>query len=111
VEGPPVRIPPQAAVSLALAMHELATNAAKYGALSSPEGEIVIHWETNASSLQLVWTECGGPSVEEPRKSGFGTRLIKRVLAADLQASVRVEFRREGLVCRVQGTVPEVQSG
>jgi PAS domain S-box-containing protein len=111
VEGPIVRIPPQAAVSLALAIHELATNAAKYGALSNRRGEIDIHWETDARELHLVWSERGGPPVEQPTRSGFGTRLISRVLAADLEGTVEVEFRREGLVCRVHGTVPEVQSG
>lgn len=110
VEGPPVRIPPQAAVSLALAMHELATNAAKYGALSNADGRIEVHWESDARDLRLTWRERGGPCVEQPTQSGFGTRLIKRVLAADFQASVEFEFRRDGMVCQVQGAVPGLQS-
>lgn len=111
LEGPTVRIPPKAAVSLGLAMHELATNAAKYGALSNSEGEVDIYWKTSGRKLQLVWRERGGPPVEEPTKSGFGTRLIKRVLAADFKAKVEVEFCSQGLICQVTGTIPEVQTG
>ena len=110
LEGPAFRIPPQAAVSLSLAIHELATNAAKYGALSVAEGRVQVCWETNARNLKLVWMERDGPPVDQPTKTGFGTRLIKRALAADLRASVRLEFERQGLVCEVTATVPEVQS-
>lgn len=108
--GPPFRIPPQTAVSLSLALHELATNAAKYGALSVPEGRVEVCWETHARDLKLEWTERGGPPVSQPAIAGFGTRLIKRALAADLRASVRIEFKRKGLVCEVLATVPEVES-
>jgi PAS domain S-box-containing protein len=109
-DGPAVRLPPQAAVSVALAMHELATNAAKYGALASGKGSIEVTWTTSGDAFQLQWSERGGPAVEQPSASGFGTRLITRVLGADLKASIQFDFHPDGLVCQVVGTIPEVQS-
>lgn len=64
----------------------------------------------SSRDLKLVWTERGGPPVHQPANSGFGTRLIKRTLAADLRASVRLDFNHEGLRCEVTATVPEVQN-
>jgi PAS domain S-box-containing protein len=100
-EGPDLLIPPKMAVSLALALHELATNAAKYGALSAAAGRIEIRWRHENGRLRLVWRESGGPEVEQPATRGFGTRMIERALAADLGGAVKIDFRSEGVVCTI----------
>jgi PAS domain S-box-containing protein len=100
-EGPDIEIPPKTAVSLALALHELATNAAKYGALSVAPGHIEIRWRYEDGRLRLVWRESGGPLVEVPATRGFGTRMIERGLAADLGGAVKIDFRPEGVVCTI----------
>jgi PAS domain S-box-containing protein len=100
-EGPDIAIAPKTAVSLALALHELATNASKYGALSAATGRIEIRWRHEDGRLRLVWRESGGPPVEPPATRGFGTRMIERGLAADLGGSVKIDFRPEGVVCTV----------
>ena len=100
-EGPDIAIPPKTAVSLALALHELATNASKYGALSVATGRIEIRWRHENGRLRLVWRESGGPEVEPPARRGFGTRMIERGLAADLGGAVKIDFRPEGVVCTI----------
>jgi PAS domain S-box-containing protein len=100
-EGPDLLIPPKMAVSLALALHELATNAAKYGALSVAAGRIEIRWRHEDGRLRLVWRESGGPEVIAPATRGFGTRMIERGLAADLGGAVKIDFRSEGVVCTI----------
>jgi two-component sensor histidine kinase len=93
------------ALALAMAFQELATNAVKYGALSMPGGEIRITWEVDpadaGTDLHLRWEERGGPPVEAPARRGFGTRLIERSLAQDLDGDVWIEFAPTGVVCRV----------
>lgn len=102
VIGPDVRLPPRQAVSLTLALHELATNAQKYGALCSDKGLVTVRWQlTDEAALQLQWIEQGGPLVSTPTRTGFGTRLLKRALAADLSGDVEIAFRPEGLVCTI----------
>jgi two-component sensor histidine kinase len=79
IDGPFVMIRPNAAVTLSLVLHELATNAAKHGALTAPRGQVSVAWTTTAAQppcVELVWGEQGGPSVKPPRKQGFGSRLI-----------------------------------
>lgn len=100
--GPPVDVEPKAAVALALAMHELATNAVKYGALSTPEGRVEIRWTADAGLLRLTWRETGGPPVAKPIRRGFGARLLEQGLAEELRGRVQMEFRPEGLVCTVE---------
>jgi PAS domain S-box-containing protein len=111
LEGPDLPILPKTAISLALAVHELATNAVKHGALSRPEGHVSIRWsrvnEGGAPRLSLVWQEAGGPEVRVPSRRGFGTRMIERGLAAELGGSVRIDFRPDGLVCTVDAPLPE----
>jgi PAS domain S-box-containing protein len=101
VTGPPVELPSQAAVPIGMAIHELTTNAAKYGALSVRGGRIVIAWEVvEASSgrhLRFRWTEHGGPPVAPPTRQGFGSRLLQRVLTTQLQADVKIDFDAGGL--------------
>ena len=107
-EGPAVTIGPKPAVSLVMALHELATNAAKYGALSVPEGRVSLRWEAEEGGpLRLEWRETGGPPVSSPDRRGFGLRMIERALAADLAGRVELEFQPEGLVCRIDGWLGE----
>jgi PAS domain S-box-containing protein len=104
VDGPHLRLTPGMALALAMAVHELATNAAKYGALSVPEGRVSIWWERTDTppSLALHWREEGGPPVAPPTRRGFGTRLIERTLAADLSGEVQLSYRPEGVVCVIK---------
>lgn len=107
-DGPPVRLPPKAAVSLALAFHELATNAAKYGALSVAEGQVsVAWWWTDSGRLTIEWRERGGPPVEAPRRRGFGLRMIERALAVDLRGTARIDFAADGVSCTIDAAVPD----
>ncbi|HJU20753.1 MAG TPA: ATP-binding protein [Stellaceae bacterium] len=103
IAGPEVRLPPKAAVALGMAFHELATNAAKYGALSNEAGQIRVAWDVVNSSqpavLRLRWTETGGPPVTKPRRQGFGSRLIERGLARELNGDVQLRYDPSGIVC------------
>ena len=111
LDGPDLPILPKTAITLALAIHELATNAVKHGALSRPEGRVTIRWarvkNDHAARLSLVWEERGGPRVEVPARRGFGTRMIERGLAAEFGGTVKIDFRPEGLVCTVEAPLPE----
>jgi PAS domain S-box-containing protein len=105
VDGPNLPLPPQTAVSLALALHELATNASKYGALSNPGGKVSVIW-TVADMLEFTWREQGGPPVQAPERRGFGTRMIERTLAAEFGGQVALDFAPDGVVCRVTAPIP-----
>ncbi|UZK66224.1 PAS domain-containing sensor histidine kinase [Sphingomonas sp. M1-B02] len=111
LEGPDLPLVPKTAISLALAIHELATNAVKHGALSDAEGWVSIGWTRHQGDgpgrLTMVWEEHGGPPVAPPTRRGFGTRMIERGLAAELGGTVTIEFRPEGLVCTVDAPLPE----
>jgi two-component sensor histidine kinase len=106
IAGPEVQVSPQTAVSLALALHELATNAAKYGALSNEDGRVSVCWTTEGDRLRLNWREEGGPPVVAPDRRGFGTRMIERTLSAEFGGSVELEFRPEGVTCTVEAPLP-----
>jgi two-component sensor histidine kinase len=97
------------ALAIAMALQELATNAVKYGALSSESGEVRLDWRVEEGGdepcLHLSWTESGGPLVKAPLRRGFGTRLIKRSLAQDLDGKVELSFAPTGLVCTVEAPV------
>lgn len=112
ISGPAVFLQPQTAVSLALAVHELCTNAVKYGALTLPAGQVSVSWEVSKSAngkrLRFVWQESGGPPVSEPDTRGFGSRLLERGLARDLQGSVELAFAPAGLCCRIDAPLPVV---
>ncbi|MFD0464767.1 hypothetical protein ACFQY9_25960 [Microvirga aerilata] len=88
-----------------MALQELATNAVKYGALSNESGEVGIQWTLDGTNvppcLHLRWEESGGPPVQVPTRRGFGTRLIERSLALDLDGDVRIEFAPSGVTCTV----------
>ncbi|XXX75433.1 AAA family ATPase [Sorangium sp. So ce134] len=103
VAGEEVRLRPEAAVTLGMAIHELATNAAKYGALSRPSGRVAVTWSVSAEGLEpllrLEWQEANGPPVRPPRRRGFGSRLIERDLGRQLAREVRLDFLPEGVRC------------
>jgi PAS domain S-box-containing protein len=103
--GPAARVAPRTALALAMALQELATNAVKYGALSNDAGEVGIRWRVDRSSaratLHLTWEETGGPPVAAPTRQGFGTRLIERSLAQDLNGEVRIAFAPGGVTCTI----------
>ncbi len=105
--GDAVRLKPQQALSLGLAFHELATNAIKYGALSSPQGQLSITWnlKTDAAGerqLLIHWHEQGGPPVAKPKRQGFGTRLIDRSIVHELGGLIEVDYASTGLECRIK---------
>ena len=110
LRGPDVRLPPKTAIAVALAFHELATNAAKYGALSTSRGRVDLSWELRPSgeeeSLTIRWREVGGPHVRPPSRRGFGTRLIERGLAIDLNGQVTLEYPPQGVICTIEAKFP-----
>jgi two-component system CheB/CheR fusion protein len=104
--GPNMRLQPKAAETLGLAIHELATNAIKYGALTSPDGHIDISWaiagQSSGPVLQFAWVESGvSLDPAAPRRRGFGTDLLERTLTYELKAETRLEFRPDGFRCSV----------
>jgi two-component sensor histidine kinase len=101
VEGPAVHLDTKRALALGMAFHELATNAAKYGALSNASGILKVRWtlEPDRKVLRLRWEEEGGPPVSPPSHRGFGLRLIEHGLGLEISGKVKVDFRKEGLVC------------
>jgi PAS domain S-box-containing protein len=100
VGGPQVHLRPQAMQSLGLIMHELATNATKHGALSSPAGSVAIGWDGGREGVKLTWQERGGPPVESPRRKGFGQVVFERI-GASLDGDIAVDFPPEGFVCAI----------
>lgn len=97
--GPPIDLSPNVALSLGLAVHELATNAAKYGALSAAGGQVTISWKmVGADKAEITWQESGGPPVHEPSERGFGLELLESIVAQEMSES-RIEFRPTGLYC------------
>lgn len=101
IAGPDLLLPPKTAVSFAMAVHELGTNALKYGALSVTVGRVHVAWSQEGGRLAFSWRESGGPPVAPPARRGFGSRLIERALAAELSGQVRIDFAPTGVVCTV----------
>lgn len=107
-EGPTVELAPNDALSLGLALHELATNASKYGSLSTEGGRVSVTWELAADNLaRLHWVESGGPPVPQQRSRGFGTDLIEKIVAHELRHPVELEFASEGVRCTLLVPVRE----
>ncbi|EKV25977.1 Chemotaxis protein methyltransferase CheR [Caenispirillum salinarum AK4] len=104
IDGPPVKVAPKRALSLSLVLHELATNAAKYGALSTPEGQIHLSWKAvnqeAEPTVHMEWSESGGPAVHATPEGGFGTRLINRIFDYELGGEVALDFAPNGLRLR-----------
>ena len=110
LDGPDVRLEPQTAVSLAMIIHELSTNAIKYGALSVPDGTVRVGWTARPGAndgvaLVFDWKELGGPAVAPPEREGFGSRLIRLGLSSELASSVDLAFEPDGLHCRIEAIV------
>ncbi|WP_421934870.1 sensor histidine kinase [Phenylobacterium sp.] len=101
LEGPDLGLSPAQALALGLLFHELATNAAKYGALSSPEGCVKVTWTVADRRLVITWTEEKGPRVTAPTRKGFGSRLIERSLKGELGGEATLDYREDGLHCQV----------
>jgi CheY-like chemotaxis protein len=101
IEGPDITLPAKSTLSLGMAIHELATNAANYGALSSGTGSVRVCWSSlqAESRILLEWVESGGPTISEPRRSGFGRLLLEKILPADLDGTIKLDFREPGLKC------------
>jgi two-component sensor histidine kinase len=109
-DGPSVPLGGRLSLALAMVLHELITNAIKYGALSTSEGRVNVTWSAAPTQggrrLAMTWRESGGPPVTAPDRRGFGTRLIERGLAAQPGGSAQLRFEPSGLVCELQAFVP-----
>ena len=112
--GSELQLQPATAQTLALALHELVTNSAKYGALSAVSGRVSVHWELqDDDTLMLAWEEIGGPVVHKPTSRGFGTRSVIASIESQLGGQALFDWRAEGLICRLlvpvapQATMPE----
>ena len=102
IAGPEVVLAPNDALSLGLAIHELATNATKYGALSVPDGKVSITWtREDLEKVKIIWQETQGPEVAKPQKSGFGTNLIEKIISYELNSKVALDFLDEGVRCEI----------
>lgn len=108
VEGPNLHLTERHVFSLALALNELASNATKYGALSVPTGRVRLTWHTTPTTFTLDWHETGGPPVTPPQASGFGTFLIRTMLADDFDGDVALDFPTEGVVFRLSTALPNL---
>ena len=107
LSGEDLRLSPKMGLGLAMVIHELATNAAKYGALSVPGGHVAIDWshfddEKKGRSLRIRWSESGGPEVVTPTRRGFGTRLVKEGTAFELRGSAVIDYAPGGVVCVIE---------
>ncbi len=108
ISGPKLAIMPQPAVALAMVVHELATNAIKYGSLSTEEGRISIEWDAavthDGTKVSFLWKERNGPKVEKPVTRGFGSRLIQRGFGVG-QGSAQLEYSSDGFECRIEAVL------
>jgi PAS domain S-box-containing protein len=109
VDGPTVRLTPEITLALSMALHELATNAAKYGALSGPQGRVEIRWSIEGQDgerrLAFRWAEHGGPPVTPPSRTGFGTRMIERVLRKHVRGGAAIHYLPDGVRFEVEASV------
>jgi two-component sensor histidine kinase len=112
LDGPAVELSSDLAVPIGMAIHELTTNAAKYGSLSQRGGRVEVGWtverKEDGRRLRLQWVERGGPPVEPPQRQGFGSRLLQRVLTTQLQAEVSIDFEPEGLRLLMAAPLPDM---
>lgn len=113
LSGPEVAVSPRHAVTISLAVHEMATNALKYGAFSTGDGRVTIEWgfDDDRENFVFTWRESGGPRVSPPTRKGFGTSLIEKGLASDLGGEITLDYRPDGLLCRFVGPVPKPAPG
>lgn len=112
VSGPMIDLGAKAALAITMAMHELCTNAVKYGALSTETGKVLIEWSVTGGAanamFRLTWRECGGPPVAPPTRKGFGSRLIAEAIGADLKGRARLDFPEEGASWTLEAPVQAV---
>src|SRR4029077_13003691 len=104
-DGPEVMLSAEAGQAMAMVIHELVTNAAKYGALSSQSGRVLVRWHrklNGSAQLVLVWQETGGPPVEAPKKSGYGTGVVRDLIPYEFGGTVDLAFAPEGVRCLLQ---------
>jgi PAS domain S-box-containing protein len=102
IDGPHVLLAPNTAQAIAVTLHELATNAAKYGSLSVPKGHLEVTWSRAADGQVILrWTESGGPPAKKPTREGFGTSVIERMIREQLKGEMRLDWRAEGLACEI----------
>lgn len=105
-DGPPFLLKPKQALAIALALHELQTNAMKYGALSVDQGTVSLQWRLPSShSLEILWQERGGPPVVAPLRRGFGTLMLEMGLSAELNGVAKLDFQPDGLQCRIEAAI------
>lgn len=109
VDGPLLRVGPKSAVGLSMAMHELCTNAVKYGALSCEAGHVEVTWTIADDQLDLRWRERGGPEVQRPTRKGFGSRMVEGALALQLSGNVTLDYDPAGLACRIVARLDRVR--
>ena len=109
VAGPALRLGPKCAVALSMAVHELCTNAIKYGALSGESGHVDITWSDADGRLRWRWRECGGPPVMQPTRTGFGSRMIERALAMQLSGQVTIDYAPAGVVCTIDAPLAAIR--
>ena len=106
VEGPDVLLPDEAAQALAMVLHELVTNSAKYGALSTPHGRICVDWgcrpNGSSQSVTIRWREIGGPPVRAPTQRGYGTRVICELIPYELGGTVDINYATDGVQCQIE---------
>jgi two-component sensor histidine kinase len=115
IRGPPVLLNPDATQALSIVINELATNAAKYGALSRPEGRVSVTWHTGmrvdgARVLRLDWREGNGPAVEPPLRQSYGTSVICQMLGHEFEGSVDLRFEATGVTCSIDVPLAEIEA-
>jgi two-component sensor histidine kinase len=101
MSGTAIDVAPKHALALSLALHELATNAIKYGALSCPEGHVNVQWGVEQGMLHLNWEESGGPPVAPPTQRGFGSRLLEELIVCDLGGDTKLNYDVAGVRCNI----------
>jgi PAS domain S-box-containing protein len=104
IGGPSLSLGPSAAQAVAVSVHELATNAAKYGALSVPEGRLRVEWSRTNGSVSIRWIEAGGPAVKSPTRQGFGSRMMTALVRQQLKGDLHFDWQTNGLICEI--TIP-----
>jgi PAS domain S-box-containing protein len=106
LDGPEVRLKPKSALAVAMVLHELAVNAERHGALSTPAGSVALTWDVENGKLLIDWREMGGPAVCAPRKRGFGTRLVERSILEELKGAAKIDYDAAGLHCTMEIPLP-----
>lgn len=108
--GPELKLTGESSTTLALCLHELTTNAIKYGALSAPAGSVIFEWSLHGEKLTICWQETGGPPVVAPERSGYGTRFLRSALSGLFGQRPRIDFQTSGLRCEASGPARKILS-